>query len=43
MPTSHLCWGLLSTARINKALLIPLRTSKRNQIVGGREPVTGQG
>ncbi|HEX7542294.1 MAG TPA: Gfo/Idh/MocA family oxidoreductase [Anaerolineales bacterium] len=33
MPTSRLRWGLLSTARINKALLVPLRTSKRNQLL----------
>jgi xylose dehydrogenase (NAD/NADP) len=33
MPASHLCWGLLSTARINRALLIPLRASKRNQVL----------
>jgi xylose dehydrogenase (NAD/NADP) len=33
MPASRLRWGLLSTARINKALFIPLRTSKRNQLL----------
>jgi predicted dehydrogenase len=33
MPISRLRWGLLSTARINKALLVPLRTSKRNQLL----------
>jgi len=33
MPTSHLRWGLLSTARINKALLVPLRNSKRNLLL----------
>ncbi len=33
MPASQLRWGLLSTARINKALLVPLRTSKRNRVV----------
>jgi predicted dehydrogenase len=30
MPVSHLRWGLLGTANINKALIVPLRTSKRN-------------
>jgi xylose dehydrogenase (NAD/NADP) len=33
MPTSRLRWGFLSTARINKALLDPLRTSKRNRLL----------
>jgi predicted dehydrogenase len=33
MPASRLCWGLLSTARITKALLDPLRISKRNQLL----------
>ncbi len=33
MPLSRLRWGLLCTANINKALLGPLRTSKRNQLV----------
>jgi xylose dehydrogenase (NAD/NADP) len=33
MPVSHLCWGFLSTANINKALISPLHTSKRNQLV----------
>ncbi|HEY5270953.1 MAG TPA: Gfo/Idh/MocA family oxidoreductase [Anaerolineales bacterium] len=33
MPISHLRWGLLSTAHINKALLDPLRASKRNQLL----------
>ena len=33
MPASHLRWGLLSTARITKALLDPLRNSKRNQLL----------
>ena len=28
-----LCWGILSTARINDALLNPLRVSRRNQLV----------
>jgi xylose dehydrogenase (NAD/NADP) len=33
MPTQTLKWGLLSTARINKALFFPLRLSKRNQLL----------
>ncbi len=33
MPTTRLRWGLLSTARITKALLDPLRASKRNQLL----------
>jgi xylose dehydrogenase (NAD/NADP) len=33
MPASRLRWGLLSTASINKALLVPLRASKRNQLL----------
>jgi predicted dehydrogenase len=33
MTASHLRWGFLSTADINKALLNPLRTSKRNQLL----------
>jgi xylose dehydrogenase (NAD/NADP) len=33
MPTSRLRWGLLSTARITKALRDPLRISKRNQLL----------
>ena len=33
MFDSRLRWGLLSTANINKALLEPLRTSKRNQLL----------
>ena len=33
MPTNRLRWGLLSTAQINLALIIPLRTSKRNQLL----------
>jgi predicted dehydrogenase len=33
MSASFLRWGLLSTARINQALLVPLRTSKRNQLL----------
>ncbi|HVN53924.1 MAG TPA: Gfo/Idh/MocA family oxidoreductase [Anaerolineaceae bacterium] len=33
-------WGLLSTARINRALITPLRASKRNQLYGvaSRDP-----
>jgi len=36
--TKILNWGLLSTARINRALITPLRASKRNQLlaVGSR-------
>ena len=33
MPNKVLNWGLLSTARINRALIPPLRASKRNQLV----------
>lgn len=33
MPTPTLRWGLLSTAHITKALLDPLRTSKRNRLL----------
>jgi D-xylose 1-dehydrogenase (NADP+, D-xylono-1,5-lactone-forming) len=33
MPVSHLRWGFLSTADINKALLDPLRISRRNQLL----------
>jgi len=33
MPASALHWGLLSTAHITKALLGPLRTSKRNRLL----------
>ncbi len=33
MNTPPLNWGLLSTARINRALLTPLRLSKRNRLV----------
>src|SRR5215213_7800528 len=32
MTTKVLNWGLLSTARINKALITPLRASKRNKL-----------
>jgi xylose dehydrogenase (NAD/NADP) len=33
MANQPLRWGLLSTARINKALIEPLRNSKRNRLV----------
>ncbi len=33
MTASHLRWGFLSTADINKALLDPLRISRRNQLL----------
>lgn len=33
MPNNVLNWGLLSTARINRALIPPLRASKRNQLL----------
>ena len=32
MPNKVLNWGLLSTARINRALVPPLRASRRNQL-----------
>src|SRR5688572_2836710 len=32
MADKVLQWGLLSTARINRALITPLRASKRNQL-----------
>jgi predicted dehydrogenase len=32
MPNKVLNWGLLSTARINRALIPPLKASKRNQL-----------
>jgi hypothetical protein len=31
--TKILNWGLLSTARINRALITPLRASKRNHLL----------
>ena len=34
MANKVLNWGLLSTARINDALITPLRASKRNQLLG---------
>jgi D-xylose 1-dehydrogenase (NADP+, D-xylono-1,5-lactone-forming) len=33
MPNKVLNWGVLSTARINRALIPPLRASKRNQLM----------
>jgi xylose dehydrogenase (NAD/NADP) len=33
MPGRKFRWGLLSTARINRALIPPLQTSKRNQLL----------
>jgi xylose dehydrogenase (NAD/NADP) len=33
-PTPPLRWGFLSTARINRALMEPLRVSERNQLLG---------
>ena len=33
MPNKILNWGLLSTARINRALIPPLQVSKRNRLV----------
>jgi D-xylose 1-dehydrogenase (NADP+, D-xylono-1,5-lactone-forming) len=33
MPNKVLKWGLLSTARINSALIPPLKASKRNQLL----------
>ena len=33
MTNKVLNWGLLSTANINRALIPPLRASKRNQLV----------
>jgi predicted dehydrogenase len=32
-PTTPLKWGLISTARINRALIKPLRASERNELV----------
>jgi predicted dehydrogenase len=32
-PSSELHWGLLGTARINQALIAPLRSSKRNHLI----------
>jgi predicted dehydrogenase len=33
-PTLPLRWGLISTARINQALIPPLRNSERNELLG---------
>lgn len=33
MPNKILSWGLLSTARINRALIAPLQVSKRNELL----------
>ena len=33
MATRILCWGLISTAHINRAVIPPLRASARNQLV----------
>jgi predicted dehydrogenase len=33
MPNKTLNWGLLSTARINRALIAPLQVSKRNELL----------
>src|SRR5215211_4965229 len=33
MANNVLHWGLLSTARINRALITPLRASKRNRLM----------
>lgn len=32
--SEHLRWGILSTANINKALIPPIRTSERSELVG---------
>ena len=42
MPNKVLNWGLLSTARINRALIPPLQVSKRNKLlaVGSRSQQT---
>ena len=42
MPNKTLNWGLLSTARINRALIRPLQVSKRNHLlaVGSRSQET---
>ena len=34
MPQKKLHWAILSTARINRAIIPPLRSSKRNELVG---------
>ena len=42
MTKKVLNWGLLSTARINRALIPPLQVSKRNHLlaVGSRSQAT---
>src|SRR5512138_3510646 len=44
MANKILNWGLLSTAHINRALIPPLRASKRNQLiaVGSRAQETAE-
>jgi predicted dehydrogenase len=44
MANKVLNWGLLSTARINRAVIPPLRASKRNQLlaVGSRTQVSAE-
>src|SRR5262245_58856362 len=44
MTEKILNWGLLSTARINRALITPLRASKRNKLlaVGSRSQETAE-
>src|SRR5512139_211112 len=44
MNRQPLRWGLLSTARINRALIPPLRASKRNELlaVGSRSEESAQ-
>src|ERR1051325_4538638 len=44
MTDKILNWGLLSTARINRALITPLRASKRNKLVavGSRSQETAE-
>jgi xylose dehydrogenase (NAD/NADP) len=34
MPTKVLHWGLLSTARINRAVIPPIKSSERNELLG---------
>lgn len=43
-PDTILRWGLLSTARINRSLIPPLRTSPRNRLVGvaSRDPAKAE-
>ncbi|MCS7055099.1 MAG: Gfo/Idh/MocA family oxidoreductase [Thermoflexales bacterium] len=44
MPGATLRWGLLSTARINRSLIPPLRASPRNRLVGvaSRDPARAE-